>query len=235
MTQTTLDPTAPEQLRPAQEPCPNCPCCSARLCERGRLSVGECMAHTPPEHTVTVAGCPCSSVTTRGTHAWRAEMIRITKHATEDPMPEDAEDILRALTAVESFTDRAGFLRTLRARGYVTGREPAWQITDAGRRYITARTERRFTTPVEVLSVDTEARTASVVVVGWNIDAPVTVLLDQLTNAADMSPEALVGRFLEAKANCHTTDPDDLVLTRIQMSPDLPDGWMGIEQAEAEK
>lgn len=235
MTQTTLDPAAPEQLRPAQPPCPDCTCCTAPLCERGRLSVGECMAHTPPECTVTVASCPCSSVTTRGTHAWRAEMIRITKHATEDPMPESAEDILRALTVGESFTDPGGFLRTLRARGYVIGAEPAWQISDAGRRYITARTERRFTTPVEVLSVDEEARTARVVVVGWDIDAPVMVLLDQLTNTTGMSPADLTGRFLEAKANCHAEDPEDLVLTRIQVSPHLPAGWMGIQQTEDRK
>lgn len=225
MTQT-LDPTAPEQLRAAQEPCPGCRCCTAKLCERGRINVGECMAHTPPEMTVSVAGCPCSAPTTRGTHAWRAEMIRITKHATEHPMPEEAEEILRALTACESFTDPGGFLRTLRSRGYVTGADPAWQITDAGRRYITARTEHRFATPVEIEAVDLTTRTARVVVVGWNIEAPVTVLLDQLTTTTGLTPEELPNRFLEARANCYVTDPDDLVLTRMQLAPPLPEGWM---------
>ncbi|GGZ72859.1 hypothetical protein ACFOOM_01260 [Streptomyces echinoruber] len=221
-----LDLAAPERLRPAQEPCPDCTCCTAVLCERGRYDVAECMAHTPAELAVMVAGCPCSAPTTRGTHAWRAEMIRVTKHATEAPMPVEAEEILRALTVSESFTDPGGFLRTLRARGYVTGTEEgAPLITEFGRRYITARTERRHATPVEVVSVDTRRRTAQVVV-GWDIDAPVTVLLDQLMTSTQLPAEDLVGRFLEARANCHAHDADDLVLTRIQLSPDMPADWM---------
>jgi hypothetical protein len=200
------------------------------LCERGRLNVGECMAHTPAELTVAVAGCPCSAPTTRGTHAWRAEMIRITKHATENPMPEQAEDILRALTACESFTDPGGFLRTLRARGYVTvDEQQAPRITDAGRRYITARTEHRFATPVEIEAVDLTTRTARVVVVGWHVEEPVTVLLDQLTTSTGLAPEELPNRFLEARANCRVNDADDLVLTRLQLAPPLPEGWMNGE------
>ncbi|MFF5655276.1 hypothetical protein [[Kitasatospora] papulosa] len=229
MTQT-LDPTAPELLRPTQEPCPLCQCCTAVLCERGRADVGGCMAHTPPELSATVAACLCSAPATRGTHAWRAEMIRITKHATESPMPAEAEEILRALTGCEAFTDDHGFLRTLRARGYVTADEQqAPRITNAGRRYITARTERRFTTPVEVESVDVRARTARVVVVGWHIEESVTVLLDQLTTATGLTADGLVNRFLEARANCYVNDPDDLVLTRFQIAPPLPAGWMGCD------
>lgn len=225
-TQTTVD-----ALRPAQQPCPNCTCCTVALCERGRHDVGECMAHTRPQFTVAVAGCPCSSAKTRGTHAWRVEMLRITKHATENPMPVDAEEILRALTCSESFTDPGGFLRTLRARGYVSGAEPAYQITDFGRRYLAARTEKRLTTPVEIEAVDTRLRTARVVVVGWHIEQPVTVLLDQLTNTSGLSAEELPNRFLEAKANCRAADADDIVLTRIQLAPPLPADWMATAPA----
>ncbi|PWI09745.1 hypothetical protein DIZ27_14510 [Streptomyces sp. NWU339] len=239
MTQTleppqSIEATIAEALPPVRQPCPNCVCCTAALCERGQHDIGECMAHTRPEFTVAVAGCPCSSAKTRGTHAWRVEMLRITKHATEAPMPVEAEEILRALSVSESFTDPGGFLRTLRARGYVSGAEPAYQITGFGRRYIAARTEKRFTTPVEVEAVDTKMRTARVVVVGWHIEQSVTVLLDQLTNTTGLTPEELPSRFLEAKANCHAADADDIVLTRIQLAPPLPADWMSTAPATVE-
>lgn len=229
MTQTieTHQPTEPEQLRPAQLPCPKCSCCSAALCERGRNNIGECIACTPAEYAVAVAGCPCSAETTRGTHSWRAVMLRITKHATENPMSQEAESILRALDGkATEFEDTKDYLRTLRSLGYVKGTEAAYQLTDFGRRYLVALTEPRFTTPVEVESVDVKLRTARVVVVGWHAEEPVTVLLDPLRHATGLTPEELVSRFLEAKANCYAKAADDIVLTRIQLSPPLPENWM---------
>ncbi|MER6559799.1 hypothetical protein ABT300_19095 [Streptomyces sp. NPDC001027] len=223
----TCPPPEPQKLRPAQLPCPNCSCCSAVLCERGRNDIGECIAHTPADHAATVADCPCSAETTRGTHAWRAAMLRITKHATENPMAPQAQSILHALAGdAMAFEDPKGHLRTLRSLRYVTGSEPAYQITDFGRRYLAAVTEPRFTTPVEVESVDLKLRTARVVVVGWNIADPVTVLLDPIRQSTGLNPEQLIGRFLEAKANCYAQTADDIVLTRIQLAPPLPENWM---------
>ncbi|WP_406321744.1 hypothetical protein [Streptomyces sp. NBC_00519] len=229
MTQTiaTRQPSEPEELRPAQLPCTGCSCCSAALCKRGRNDIGECIAHTPSEHAVTVAGCPCSAETTRGTHSWRAAMLRITKHATENPMSDQAESILRALAGDEmEFEDPKGHLRTLRSVRYVTGSQQGYQITDFGRRYLTALTEPRFTTPVEVEAVDLKVRTARVVVVGWHMEEAVTVLLDPLRHSTGLKAEELTGRFLEAKANCYAKAAADIVLTRIQIAPPLPENWM---------
>ncbi|WP_233646747.1 hypothetical protein [Streptomyces sp. BSE6.1] len=222
-----VTPVGPDQLRPAQQPCPQCTCCTQELCERGRLDVAQCLGHTPNRFAPYVAGCPCSAETTRGTHAWRAVQIRTVKHATEHPLHESAELILRALAGgADAFADPAGQFRGLRARGYARQEEGARTITPLGRRYLAARDERRFTTPVQIEAVDSRKDTATVVVVGWSLTDGVTVLLRQLTYATGLAPEQLPGRFLEAKANCYAADADDLVLTRIQVSPDLPAEWL---------
>lgn len=223
---TMTEPFGPEYLSPAQPPCPDCECCTARLCEKGRLSGAQCFGHTTPELVDTVAACPCSSSRTRGTHAWRIARIGATRTAIERPLEEAAEKVLRTLRDGESMQDPAGMVTPLRARGYVQVEEGAPSITELGRTYLAARDEPRFVTAVEVESVDLTTRTARVVVVGWHISEPVTVLMDQLANDTGLGVEELEGAHLEAAANCYAKDPDDLVLTAICVAPPLPDGWM---------
>ncbi|MGO4425589.1 hypothetical protein AB4Z54_44585, partial [Streptomyces sp. MCAF7] len=212
---TIIDPLGPDYVRPAQRDCPNCRCCTEQLCERGRTSVMQCHGLTPDEHRQTVYRCPCSSPTTRGTHAWRAERIRVTRYATEHPLPPDVEVTLRTLADGGTVEDTQPLAR-LRAAGFALETETAGHVvTEVGRLYLAVRGDHRFVTPVEVLTVDPQARTASVVVVGWHIQEPVTVLLDQLTAHTGLDPQDLPGTFLEAEANCRAATADDVVLTRI--------------------
>lgn len=64
-------------VKPTAPDCPNCGCCSARLCERGRKHVVGCRAAvgTPEEQNI-VRNCPCSAETTEGTEAHRAAQRR---------------------------------------------------------------------------------------------------------------------------------------------------------------
>ena len=219
------EPFGPEYVRPPQKDCPRCPCCTEELCARGSTSVMECVGLTSAECKGTVYGCPCSSPLTRGTHAWRVAQIRVTRVATEKPLPPDVEVVLRTLADGGEATDLT-VLAQLRVRGFAEETEAGHVVTELGRTYLILRGDHRFVTPVEVLSVDTKTRTAEVVVVGWNIKTPVTVLLDQLIAETSLTAEALPGTFLEAEANCRAESAEDVVLTKILVAPPLPDGWM---------
>lgn len=230
MTLTTYqEPFGPLYERPAQAPCPNCPCCSAVLCEKGAKSVMQCHGHVSDPALVTaVSACPCSAETTRGTHAWRQAQIRVVKHATQQPLPKAAEYVLRALAHSEAFEDPTDELRGLRARRYVDGEEPMWRITLLGRRYLAALEEPRYTSAVHVNSVDRKTRTAQVVVIGWHMEREVTVLADHLANAAGLQLGELPGRYLDAKVNLGAADPDDLVLTRIQVPAPITEDYVAV-------
>lgn len=219
MTDPTV--TEPEQLRPTQAPCPRCECCTEALCHRGQYDTAGCINHTRPSLASTVAGCPCSAATTRGTNAWRAEMSRITVHATENPMPKIAEITLRRISACDGFK-RGDHMQPLYERGYIKDDDGVTRITSFGHRYLTARDETRNTTPVIVRTVDLATRTARVWIAKWHTDALATVLLDQLTTATGFAPEELHHWTLEAKANCIVNDPDDIVLTRIRIGHATP-------------
>lgn len=167
------EPFGPEYVRPANPDCPNCPCCTAPLCEKGRTNpLGGCATYANTDARETVRGCPCSAETTPGTAAHRAAEIRARKR-------------------------------------------------------LAARDERRFATPVEVLSVDADAGTASVIVVGWNITKPVAVPVGMLAEPTGLTAETLPGTWLEAEANCYAESVHELVLTDITIAPPLPEGWMG--------
>lgn len=225
----TYEPFGPEYVRPAPPPCPNCPCCSAALCQKGANSVMQCHGHVDPAMVATVSACPCSAETTRGTHAWRAAQIRVVTHATQHPLPKTAEHVLRALAGGESFQDPTDELRGLHARRYADGEpEGWWRITLLGRRYLLALQEPRYTSAVHVNSVDRETRTARVVVLGWHMEREVTVLADQLAQAADVELDELPGRYLEAKVNLGASDPDDLVLTRIQVPAPITEDYVAV-------
>jgi len=237
MTITIDESFGPEYLRPAQAPCPNCPCCSARLCEKGRNCVMQCHGHVAdPETVAIVSACPCSAETTRGTHAWRVAQIRVVKHATiEQPLPKAAEHVLRALAGGESFQDPTEELRGLRARRYADGNEDAWRITQLGRRYLLALEEPRYTSAVYVNSVDVKTRTAQVVVIGWHMEREVTVLADFLAQAVGLELADLPGRYLDAKVNLGVADPDDLVLTRIQMPEQITEDYVAVRPLRVAK
>ncbi|MET7722956.1 hypothetical protein [Streptomyces mirabilis] len=226
----TLEPFGVDYEHPAEADCLNCPCCTARLCERGAQSAHQCHGLTPEEFRATVYNCPCSSPLTRGTHAWRLDRIRATLYATEHPLSPGVEVVLRALAQGETADDLQALAR-LRVAGFVA--EPAdevFTVTELGQFYLDMRSAPRFPTPLEVLSVDTKARTAQCVVVGFHISEPVTLLLDQLQAETKLSAEELPGTWLEAEANCHAADAMDLVLTRITVAPPLPAGFMDPEQ-----
>ncbi|WP_433916896.1 hypothetical protein [Streptomyces sp. NBC_01744] len=217
----------PEYVRPAQADCPDCGCCTAALCEKGATVIVECFGLTHEDTRDNVRGCPCSSETTHGTASWRAGKLRVTMHATSSrPLEVDVEAALRAVAAGVDMVEHSEQLAPLMMRRYVGFVENVPAITELGATYLAARDEPRFTTPVEVETVDVKARTARVIVVGWSLTDGVTVLLDQLTTATKLTPEELPGRFLEAKANCRTKQADDIVLTEIELAPPLPSSWM---------
>ncbi|MFF4900537.1 hypothetical protein [Streptomyces sp. NPDC001068] len=220
----TLEPFGVDYVPPAQQDCPDCGCCSARLCERGRMNVHQCHGLTPEEFRATVSNCPCSSPWTRGTHAWRLDRIRATRYASEQPLAPAVEVVLRALAqGVEVSNMQA--LAPLRVTGFVAvNADRTVTVTEAGAFYLGMRSTPRFVTSVEVLSVDTRMRTARCLVVGWHLTEPVTVLLDQLLASTKLPVEELTRASLEAEANCRASAPDDVVLTRITVVPPLPDG-----------
>lgn len=235
MTTTYGEPFGPLYERPAQAPCPNCPCCSARLCEKGARSLLQCHGHVDSVSVSIVSACPCSSETTRGTHAWRQAQIRVVTHATQQPLPREAEYVLRSLAGGTSFEDPTDELGGLRARRYVDGDRDMWRITLLGRRYLLALEEPRYTSAVYVNSVDVGTRTAQVVVLGWHMEREVTVLADHLANAADVRLPELPGRYLEAKVNAGAVDPDDLVLTRIQVPAPITEDYVAVRPLRVDR
>lgn len=68
------DPEGHRWVRPANPDCPNCDCCTAVLCERGRENVFGCLGRSSdfdPDVRKRVGDCPCSAGTTPGTAAYR--------------------------------------------------------------------------------------------------------------------------------------------------------------------
>lgn len=214
-----IEPFGPDYASPGQTGCPRCGCCTARLCERGRQSVLGCYGLAVTEH---VYGCPCSAAWTPGTHAWRADQIRIVRHATEYPLPPRVEVALRDIDYGIP-VDRS-VAAQLRVRGLVAQHDTGHVITAAGRTYLAARSDYRPRTPVEVLAVDEGAATAMVCVLCWRGQEPVTVLLRQLTEETGLTAAELPGAWLEADANCAAARADEVVLTRVSVAPPVMDG-----------
>lgn len=222
MTMTT---TGPEALRPAQAECPNCGCCSAVLCERGRHRTTGCTYPlVEAAYADLVADCPCSAPTTRGTAAWRLDQVRIVRHAIDRPMTAASEDVLRALLDDDAVNAPGFVVTALRAWEYIAVDDGMLSITDRGRRYLTARDEPRFAAQLVVDTIDRATRTARVVLDDWR-GGPVTVLLDQLTGETDLPPSQLSGRVLRGMANITAATADDVVLTQIRVAEPLPEAW----------
>lgn len=217
----------PEYVRPPQQACPNCPCCSAELCERGRVTVTRCAGKTPEEHRAVVAECPCSDETTPGTAAWHVARVRVTRHALERPMAAEVEQLLRVIAAGDPADAPIGLLRELTLRRYVAYADLQLRLTVLGRAYLVGRDEVRRATPILVLDVDERERTARVIVTGWSSEDPVTVHLDQLVAATGVPAGDLPGKLAEASANCDTAEADDVVLTGIRIARALVQSWTG--------
>lgn len=228
---TELDETpVVEDVWPAQDDCPDCDCCTAPLCQRGRNSVLECAGHTRVDLREVVFGCPCSAATTARTAAWRAKQVQVTRLARELPLEADAEAWLRAvLEGTDMVDDDRALFAQLRVRGlaYYDGNDCA-VVTALGRTYLRALDDHRADTVVHVLDVDEKAHTARVEVAAWRPDDPVTVLLDQITGDTGLDVETLPGRWLEAEANCHAEDPDHLVLTEFREAAEVPADFMPV-------
>ncbi|MFZ3595117.1 hypothetical protein [Streptomyces sp. BH104] len=225
----------PQYVRPQQKDCPDCGCCTAALCERGKNSFLECRGHTPQELQETVLGCPCSAATTRHTAAWRLAHVRATRMACEKPLPEESETLLRALADGESVDDDPLLFPELTVRGLAAFIDDRPDVTELGRTYLAARDEERVTAAVHVVDVDRTQRTALVEVEEWQPGEPVTVLLDQVLSETGLDKaDALQDRWLTAEANTSVADADALVLTgfRVTDSQDTQDAEHGELQAE---
>ncbi|MGW7710916.1 hypothetical protein [Streptomyces sp. NPDC054771] len=209
--------------RPAQPDCPDCQCCTANLCAKGRTTIMECFGLTSESTRNNVRGCPCSSEETRGTAAWRAGRMRVTMHATTDrPLTVDVESVLRDVAAGRSVIGYAEQVGHLSRRRYVAFENSSPRITELGATYLMARSEPRTVTQVQVEAVDAAARTVRVIVVGWSLEVGVTVLLDQLISSTGLAAAQLPGVLLEATANLGAQDADDIVLTDITVAATGP-------------
>lgn len=216
---TMIEPFGVDYVRPEEPPCPDCPCCTAALCRRGRVCLHGCQGLTPEVCRALVYNCPCSSRLTPGTHAWRLDRIRVTRYATEHPLAPAAEAALRALRRGEVVTDLP-VLAALRVASFVAEPDDGdFVVTELGERYVTARSELRMPTVVDVLSVDRATRTAQCLVLSYSETEPVTVLLDHLAMEAERTAGEMPGMWLEAHANHRAVSADEVVLTRIVAPP----------------
>ncbi|MFI9463835.1 hypothetical protein [Streptomyces xiamenensis] len=70
-----MEPLGTDWVAPEPPPCPDCACCTARLCGQGRAHPMGCRALERAGDPI-VAGCPCSAAETAGTAAHYAERRR---------------------------------------------------------------------------------------------------------------------------------------------------------------
>lgn len=135
----SVDSVGAEQLRPAQDDCLACGCCTRVLCEKGRTRAAGCADVAAPESVEVVRECPCSAETTAGTAAYDAARVRAAMHAEMRPLQMQAESLLRALDAglpVGADEDGMGPLRMFR---YIVDDGDGIRVTDLGRMYLRAR------------------------------------------------------------------------------------------------
>lgn len=215
-----VEPFGPEYVRPAGAPCPDCECCTAALCARGRASVLRCVNHVDAEELKeSVRECPCSAESTRGTLAWRAAMVRAVTFATEKPLRPEVERLLTDVYEAELPNgEREALMPILAVRRYVTWAPGSVaQITDFGCAYVWARRGVRTESVVSVLSVDVEARTAQVIIPAFSADQPVTVMMDQLVNSrTEVTVETVLTVPLYAEVNPDAVTAEFVVLTKVR-------------------
>lgn len=54
------EPFGPEYVAPEPAPCPNCKCCTARLCARAENAHTTCALTAVGDDVAIVKGCPCT-------------------------------------------------------------------------------------------------------------------------------------------------------------------------------
>ncbi|MFD3978359.1 hypothetical protein ACFWR6_07200 [Streptomyces griseus] len=218
-----VEPFEPEYVRPAQQPCPDCACCTAALCERGRHSLQRCAGHVGDAMRATVAECVCSAASTARTAAWMLDQVRITRLAREAPIREDAMALLRDLVAGGAAEAWPDTVQQLTVRNLAEIVDEVLGVTGRGRTYLAAVDAVRKASPIRVVDVNAKRRLALVEVAEWRAGERVPVLLDQLTTDTGIPAEGLTLRWLEADANVEAATVDDLVLTAFRpMSPMAP-------------
>ncbi|MFF5968161.1 hypothetical protein ACFY64_31460 [Streptomyces collinus] len=213
------EPFGPEYVRPANPACPDCDCCSAALCALGRASVMECKGSTEGDAVERVANCPCSAESTRGTLSWRAGMVRATTFATERPLREELEHLLRRIAdgQVNGFTELLPKLVVRRYVSWTPGAATQVAVTDFGRAYLDARDKPRTESLVAVQTVDEAARTVQAIIPAFSADQPVTVPMDILANShTELGPPALTEATLYAEVNPGAREADHVVLTKVR-------------------
>lgn len=90
------------------------------------------------------------------------------------------------------------------------------------------REQRMCPTPIEVLNADEIAGTVRIVVVGWQINEPITVPLAQFAQETGLDAVGLVlVQWLEAEVNIYAFSRRDLRFQNIKVAPPLPAGFMG--------
>jgi hypothetical protein len=90
------------------------------------------------------------------------------------------------------------------------------------------REQRMCLTPIEVINADEVAGTIRIVVVGWQIDEPITVPLMKFAMETGLGAAELVAaRWLEAEANVFAFSSRELRFQNIKVAPPLPAGFMG--------
>ncbi|WP_327384997.1 hypothetical protein [Streptomyces sp. NBC_01207] len=215
------EPFGPEYVRPKPAACPDCQCCTAALCERGRSSVMECLGLTA-DHRDVVRGCPCSGELTAGTASWRIGRLRAARRATEQPFPRDVEAVLRAAAAHFPVDPEAPETIGLVGLHFLAPGtdDGALVLTEFGRVYLMTLDHPRYLSPLRVVAVDEDARTAQVLVEAWSTVTAVTVPADQLLSAlGGGAVSSLPGVRLMCSTNTWADTPDDVVVTAVQVPP----------------
>ncbi|MFF4385557.1 hypothetical protein ACFY0G_02005 [Streptomyces sp. NPDC001552] len=215
------EPFGPEYVRPAQADCPNCPCCTAPLCERGRANWMECEGLTGGPRAA-VRGCPCSGRRTPGTMAWRHGRLLAAKRAAELPFAPNYEAVLQAAAAgtpVDPASPEAEALGLIHflAPGPDGG---GLVLTEFGRVYLLGREHAQYQSPLHVVSVDEELRTVQVLVMAWSEETAVTLPVDQLLSVVGGGKLSMLpGMRLLCSANAWAENADDVIVTTVMVPP----------------
>ncbi|WP_433341618.1 hypothetical protein [Streptomyces sp. CA-253872] len=170
----------------------------------------------------TVRGCRCSAATTPDTAAWRSALVTATLQASELPLPEPIETVMRALAAGpdarDGLHDPHGLVLALQLRGFAQTRDGALDVTDAGRAYLAARIGPRVAVGARVSSLDPAANRARLLVDMPRPDQAVVVLLDQVLHATGLDPHELPGRALDVVCNPFAPPGEPIVLTGMRLA-----------------
>lgn len=87
------DPVEHVWVTPPSEPCPDCPCCSKRLCERALDRDAACHWEGGQSHGYDLRWCPCWHREEKG----RARAARVQALKTESPYRSYAEIVRQVL------------------------------------------------------------------------------------------------------------------------------------------